>query len=690
MISQRKTTMLCRRIIKMRIHPIGYIGLVLLAFMILANNTALAANELYIVQDGQPAGVIVIPKEADEQTRTAARWLRDYVQQSSAALLPIVTEGEDTNGTIISVGYTELSRQAGIDVSSMEWDGGRLVARDGTLFLIGHDEQPVGADWAGGAARGTSRAVVTFLEDFVGVRWFLPVPEGVRVPRKTTLFVPGDLDRSVIPAFAFIHGRYPYGFNTPAAIANNYRTAVKVLSYGGHCYYDWVPADKYFNEHPEYFAMIDGKRVKEGNHLCTSNPEVRQILLDAIRKDFDVGWDWVALGQEDGYVPCECPECEKLDHFRQIMGPSITSLKPGETTWKDYLDRFKAAPCERLAAMHLWIIDQVAQSHPGKKVHLLVYWPSLIPSAQLDNKRDNIVGEVAFYNDPYELDVMDLWKDKVHALTIMNTWFDLTSGKGTMGVMMTPSEVAQRMRAYHERGVIGLYGIHEANWGLQGPCYYVMGRVAGNPDLNDDELVREYCNGVFGTAGPTMKRFFDLLYTRSITKLGYQWQVKTFGTSEDKHLLLYPMDFLKELESILAQAERQAKAQPESVRKMIALTRQQIDLLTLLTRLIESYRAYEKSPVTEHLNTYIEALNAFNAFRHKVLTSEETYGQPWPDESDHAWLCKFLVGDGDDTNYYKSWAQRKLELDIDNLGSIAPGFSGSVILSPFSVTLPKR
>jgi hypothetical protein len=32
-------------------------------------------------------------------------------------------------------------------------------------------------------AKGTAKAVVTFLEDFCGVRWFLPGPEGAFVLR---------------------------------------------------------------------------------------------------------------------------------------------------------------------------------------------------------------------------------------------------------------------------------------------------------------------------------------------------------------------------------------------------------------------------------------------------------------------------------------------------------------------------
>ena len=51
-----------------------------------------------------------------------------------------------------------------------------------------------------------------------------------------------------------------------SAQANNFRKAVKA-SPGGHTYYVAVSADQYFEEPPEYFALIEGKRTRPGNHL---------------------------------------------------------------------------------------------------------------------------------------------------------------------------------------------------------------------------------------------------------------------------------------------------------------------------------------------------------------------------------------------------------------------------------------
>src|SRR5690606_33177936 len=70
----------------------------------------------------------------------------------------------------------------------------------------------------------------------------------------------------------------------------NVDTGVGLSKYGGtegisfnHNYASLVPQWKYFKEHPEYFALIDGKRREHPEaQLCVSNPEVQQIAGDAL------------------------------------------------------------------------------------------------------------------------------------------------------------------------------------------------------------------------------------------------------------------------------------------------------------------------------------------------------------------------------------------------------------------------
>ena len=75
-------------------------------------------------------------------------------------------------GTLISVGHTRLASAAGVTADDLKWDGGKMVVRGDHLFLIGRDLKPQYQKPDGRIADGNCRAVVMFLEDVVGIRWY--------------------------------------------------------------------------------------------------------------------------------------------------------------------------------------------------------------------------------------------------------------------------------------------------------------------------------------------------------------------------------------------------------------------------------------------------------------------------------------------------------------------------------------
>ena len=49
--------------------------------------------------------------------------------------------------------------------------------------------------------------------------------------------------------------------------------------------FNWlVPVDEYFDTHPEYFSMINGKRLRERTQLCLTNPEVLQLCVEGVKE----------------------------------------------------------------------------------------------------------------------------------------------------------------------------------------------------------------------------------------------------------------------------------------------------------------------------------------------------------------------------------------------------------------------
>jgi hypothetical protein len=596
----------------------------------------------------------------------------------TGARLPIVTEEEDAEGTVISVGHTKLAAKAKIVQDDWKWDTARMIVRGDVLYLIGRDEitpdkdRPIEAaageslyqvsDSGMPGAHGTCKAVVSFLEDFCGVRWFLPGPDGEYVPKQSTLSAPSSLDRVIVPQFAYSAGRALYGAGTPASFANNFRTAIRLRTYGGHSYYSWLPAKKYFKDHPEYFALINGERTAEGNHLCSSNPDVRKILIREIRKCFDAGYDWVQLGQEDDYSRCQCENCEALDRYRDERVPDWYEMydQPG-------FERLRKAPCERLLLLHKAIADACLESHPDKTVHLLIYNQTLIPSERFDSFGPNVVGEICNIN----AQAITPWIGKVRAYTAYLYWFDITLGLG-MGLHTTPGQAAARIRYLRDWNFIGIYQIPDTNWGLEGPIYWTIAKTMGDPDRDPDQLVQEYCRGVYEEAAPAMSRFFELLYKRDIVAIER-------SSAADQHLFYYPPALCVQLEKVLQEAESAANS--ERSRMWIRLTREHFDYLKYLSFLLTAYQAYQANPSAENHTELLASRKEFMRYRQHIVDLDVEYTDRW--FPGYAQFAKFLTANGRDIYYMPTKQWRELiSRDTDEIREI--GFPGpDVIREPF-------
>ncbi|MBQ7962510.1 MAG: DUF4838 domain-containing protein [Clostridia bacterium] len=272
---------------------------------------------MYIVEDGASDYVIVTADDADECIMTAVNELQTYVEKISGAKLDYVNESSFAGGKAIILGNTDI---ASADTSGLKEDGFRLYS-DGEHFVI-----------SGSTSRGTLYGVYTFLEEYLGVRWFTPELEVV--PESKDVVIDANLDRTVEPSFAVRR-------NSQAGADDTYRARTKINvsfyydapEYGGAMTWvmwdvtlDRLVPDALFSEHPEYFAMNpDGTRTTD--HVCLSNPEVLTIAVDNARQailDCEYDAKYIHIGQKDNSNYCYCETCSALyEAYGSISAPTI-------------------------------------------------------------------------------------------------------------------------------------------------------------------------------------------------------------------------------------------------------------------------------------------------------------------------------------------------------------------------------
>jgi len=251
----------------------------LLLLCLLLGQTPSYSTEL--ASNGATGWKIVLPDEPAVVELTAARELAEHLRRVTGAEFPTVSEQDvPADGTCLIF----IGRTAKAPKKDYKFDEILIQLDAGNLILAGH------------AQRGCLYAVYSFLQDMVGVRWWTPTD--TRIPHQPTLAIADDLHVSYAPQLisremyhrdaqptVFSARMKGNGFLTP-----EYGGAVRIINFV-HSFYKYLPPEKYFDAHPEWYSEINGQRKHERGQLCLTNDEMTQELiknvLDTLRKHPD-------------------------------------------------------------------------------------------------------------------------------------------------------------------------------------------------------------------------------------------------------------------------------------------------------------------------------------------------------------------------------------------------------------------
>ena len=237
----------------------------------------LSASGMELVTNGTSSYTIVLPKNPTAVEETAARELQENLKKISGALLPVVRNPEFA-GCSIRLGQSpENARLLGIDFSVLKPDEIILKKTGNDLILTGD------------STRGVLYAVYEFLED-LGVRrwtrWDMDIPVKKTIPLKNydIRYAPpfAGRDRLGGPGGEFaawmrVNGHY-------LGIPESHGGVLKLVGWC-HTFGMMIPRQQYFEKHPEYFALVNGRRgpwVPSCGEvqLCLTNPEVLRLLTE--------------------------------------------------------------------------------------------------------------------------------------------------------------------------------------------------------------------------------------------------------------------------------------------------------------------------------------------------------------------------------------------------------------------------
>ncbi|MCY2988893.1 MAG: DUF4838 domain-containing protein [Planctomycetota bacterium] len=302
---------------------------VLAGVAILAALPELRAEDLLtIARDGKTQYTIVHADPTAALEKQAVQELGDFLGRVTGAAFPVVAESSLTGEVRgIYVGWTKFSTKNGIETSRLgeeEW----VIRSAGENLIL-----------TGGRPRGTLYAVYEFLEQQVGCHWLardteiVPDRPTLEFPKPSVQAKPHIWMRDIYTTY---HTMLPTGEMARRHrefLMRNKHSVDNHQVYGSpggcHTFFQYLNARDWFETHPEYFSLVDGKRLPAtgGNgpgQLCLTHPDVRRIVVERLRGFIQQDREKAAqagipppriydISQNDaGAAECQCENCQAI------------------------------------------------------------------------------------------------------------------------------------------------------------------------------------------------------------------------------------------------------------------------------------------------------------------------------------------------------------------------------------------
>ena len=481
-----------------------------------------------LAEHGRSAYSVYLPEDAAPAEEFAARELISFFEQITDVCLPLrrqLWRGEDEYLICIRDMPNVRPVDTVIDRAALS-DEEIVIRTEGYRLLL-----------TGGSPRGVLYSVYQFLEDYLGVRFF--APDCTHVPHRTEIVLP-DIDFRYKPCFIYRNCFVFSAVQNPLWAVRNRLNAVGFYNfgeypeYGGfsyhapacHSFYALVPPEEYFDTHPEYFSLIDGKRDPH-SQLCLSNPDVFDIVLTKMRKKLkeskNIGVD---MAQNDWLGACQCENCRRIDEkYHAFSGSIITFCNRLAEALEDEFP-------DRLVQTYAY---QYGQTCPdGIKAHKNVaVWLCSIescfchPHGTCDTVRRELRSPDG--RNPFFPRDIQGWRNIADNLFV---WNYNTNFRNFLLPHPNLHVLGPNLRFFRDNGVKGVFEQNcttSPHTEMQELRAYILAKCLWDPDYDDRQALEEFTDCYFGSAASSIRAYVDMLRDTVMDR------------SKDMHLLMSTM-----------------------------------------------------------------------------------------------------------------------------------------------------
>ncbi|MBT3381583.1 MAG: DUF4838 domain-containing protein [Lentisphaerae bacterium] len=585
------------------------------------------AVSLPLAARGKTDYVIVTPRDASAGDRRAADELQVWLTEITGVNFPVVPDSEPATPRELSVGKTTRASELGkAAMETAGLPGLNRVPREGYAITVEGERVFL----LGGEQLGPLAAVLAFLEEDLGVRWYEPATRqgswaqltrdlgakpwargAFRAPRRDVLQA-AIVPRTAAPAFPIRHLSWQRSYN-PWALRNRVNGGY-VSQYGQHGYasgsffvhtfHRLVPPKVYATDHPEYYPLIGGQRKWKNAQLCLSNPAVATAagktaakLLRGVPESQRSTKHLLSVSAEDWLGDCECNECRAIEKATGgYSGLLIT-----------FVNR---------------VAEHLAPDYPWVTITTLAYRQSKQPPTAAIRAHPNVA--VRFCTDfgasftwPYH----SLYDDHIGDLAEQRQWFTRWQEvcprmhlwiyphqyRNYLAPMPNLRAVAANLRFFREHNAESTYVQQSLGHdrGRDAMRYWVFAKLMWDPNRNVENLCRDFIWGYYGAAAPAVLDYEELLREYCVRYADFSRERNWIYAIHDEDM--YRHGFTEKARAILERAESAAKS--GAIRSRIGLLKAGV-LYVESVQLYMQMRDGQAAPDTTHYAAVTNELGA--------------------------------------------------------------------------------
>lgn len=513
-------------------------------------------SEFYLVSGGATEYVIVRGADCSASEVTASTELQSYIKQISGVEIPIVTDDTASQSKEIIVGKTNREGESSFTVDRDELgDEGFIIKTVGYKLII-----------AGGELRGTLYGVYSFLEEYLGCRYYTAALE--KVPASESVTVAAIEENKQIPVLEYRDSAWASAFDAAFSVKRKINSTVSRSfgeEYGGGVGYagSFVHTLKSLAEMPD-----DSSNTQP----CLTDPEVFNTVLKNVKAwlDANPAAKIISVSQNDNGNPCMCENC------------AAAYAEDGNYTGT--LIRFVNA-----------IAEAIKDDYPDVYVDTLAYWYTreaplnVVPDdnvivrlcsieccfshplsecPEVCTKLNEYISENTFQQD------LEAWSKICDNLYI---WDYTTDYSNYMMIYPNFDVLRENVLFFIENNVKGVFeeGNYSGNSGEFGELRaYLLTKVLWNPYMTEEEYyayMDDFLEGYYGEGWKYIREFIDLsnevtedvhfgTFASVLSIIPFEYTVNEDGThSWDK-------SFIEKSDSLFDSAEALAKDDEELAR----------------------------------------------------------------------------------------------------------------------------